>query len=478
MSEKLFDIIVIGSGSGGLSVGLFMATAGFKVLMVSISDNDIGGDCLNDGCVPSKALIHVSRLIHNARQAANFGLEVHGEVDIQKALRYVYERQELIRDHENAGWLKEQGVDVALGFAHFTGNNEIEVNGTRYKGKRIVIATGSKPKRLEVPGVDLVKYYDNENIFKASQLPQRLLVIGGGPIGIEISQAMSRLGSSVTMVQHGQHILPGDDVAVTAILANQLIKEGIKIITSASVTQFTCATSGIIKMANGKEQTIDFDAVFVGIGRKLHLDTLQLNNAAIEVKDGGIIKNQYLRTTNRQVFVCGDVAGDLMFSHAAEFHARIILNNLFSPLKKSLNNNNMSWVTFTDPEVATFGLNEQQLKKKGIGYLRIEERFIEDDRAVTDAYQYGKLVLFISKKTLLGKQKILGGTMVAPGAGDLIQELILANAEGLSINAIFNKIYPYPVASRINQKLMVNYKSKGLTSLVKNLLQTAFKIFS
>src|SRR5680860_227101 len=165
MTTKIYDTIVIGSGSGGLTVGLFMAKAGLKVLMVSKTDEDIGGDCLNDGCVPSKALIHVSRIAHDAKIAANFGLNVSGKVDIKKAINYVYERQEIIRQHENAGWLQEQGVHVALGNAIFIGKSEIVVNDKKYTGKKIVIATGSRPKKLKVPGVEKVTYYDNESIF-------------------------------------------------------------------------------------------------------------------------------------------------------------------------------------------------------------------------------------------------------------------------------------------------------------------------
>src|SRR5665213_2299611 len=217
MDEKIYDIIVIGSGSGGLTVGLFMAKAGFKVLMISKADADIGGDCLNDGCVPGKALIHVSRIAHNARIASYFGLEVIGKLDIKKAMNYVYERQEIIRVHENAQWLRDQGVDVALGNASFTDKNEIEVNGEKYTGKKIVIATGSKPKKLKVPGVENVKYYDNESIFHINDLPEKLLIIGGGPIGIEIAQAMNRLGSKVIMVQHGNGILEHDDATIADI---------------------------------------------------------------------------------------------------------------------------------------------------------------------------------------------------------------------------------------------------------------------
>ena len=478
MKETYYDIIVIGCGSGGLSVGLFMAKAGFKVLMVSISDQDIGGDCLNDGCVPSKAIIHAARIAKDARDAQNFGLKVEGKVDIKRVIKYVYDRQEIIREHENASWLKEQGVDVALGDAHFTGKNEIEVDGKKYRGKKIVIATGSKPRKLKVPGVELVKYYDNESIFHIDILPEKLLVIGGGPISIEIAQTMSRLGSKVMVVHKGSMILEHDDKAVTNILYEQLHKEGIEFLFNADVKIFLSATEVNVQLKDDMMKQIKFDAVFVAIGRELNLQSLHLENAGVNIKDNKIIIDKYLKTTNKNIFSCGDVAGDLKFSHAAEFHARILLNNLFSPLNKKLNNDHMSWVTFTDPELATFGLSEKQIKERNISYEKLEQDFKDDDRAVVDNYQYGKMILFISTKGFLKKQKILGGTMIAPGAGELIQELILANTKGISINALFDKIYPYPVASRINQKIIVAYKSKGLTGNIKKLLHVAYKIFS
>jgi pyruvate/2-oxoglutarate dehydrogenase complex dihydrolipoamide dehydrogenase (E3) component len=478
MSDKIYDIIIIGAGSGGLSVGLFMRKAGFKVLMISKSDKDIGGDCLNDGCVPSKALIHVSRIVHEAKVAAHFGLEVTGKTDIKKAINYVYQRQEIIRVHENASWLQDQGIDVALGEARFVNKNEIEVNAEKYSAKKIVIATGSKPRKLKVPGIEKVTYYHNESIFDISELPEKMLVIGGGPIGIEIAQAMNRLGSKITVVQHADKILEHDDPVVTEILLEQLKKEGINFLLNAGVEHFISANEALIKLKDGTTKNIQFDAVFAGIGRELNLEPLQLSNAGIQFKANKVAADKFLRTTNKNVFVCGDVAGDLQFSHAAEFHARILLNNLFSPFNKKLDDDHMSWVTFTDPELATFGLNEKQLTARNISYKKLEQHFKEDDRAVTDNYQYGKMILYISKGGLFQKEKILGGTMVAPHAGELMQELILANTSKLSVNSIFNKIYPYPVASRINQQIVVKHKEESLTNTIKKLLRMAFKIFS
>lgn len=478
MPENKFDIIVIGCGSAGLSVGLFMNKAGFKILMLSKTDQSIGGDCLNDGCVPSKSLIHVAKIINSAKKVSHFGLTITGEVDIKKTIAYVFEKQEVIRKHENASWLKEQGVKVALGNARFTDKNAIEVNGIKYSGKKIVIATGSRPRKLNIPGIELVKYYDNTNIFTLNNLPERILIIGGGPIGIEIAQALRRLGSEVTIVHQESHILEHDDSHVTNVLLNQLQKEGIEIILNAKIQGFNSATEAVISLHNGSSKIIQTDAIFVAIGRELNTETLDLHKASIELKDKNIIVDKYLRTTNKNVFVCGDVAGNLQFSHAAEFHARIILNNLFLPIKKRLNNDHMSWVTFTDPELATFGLSEKQLKERKINYERLEQDFDHDDRAIVDDYRYGKMILFISSKKLFKSQHILGGTMICPNAGELVQELILANTNKLPINAIFNKIYPYPVASRINQKSIVQYKQKLLTERLTKVLRFVFKLFN
>ncbi|MEJ7766880.1 MAG: FAD-dependent oxidoreductase, partial [Chitinophagaceae bacterium] len=343
MEEKKYDVMVIGAGSAGLSVGLFMNQAGFKVLLVDKTDHHIGGDCLNDGCVPSKALIHIARIAHSAREAEHFGLQVSGSIDIKKAIEYVYNRQNIIREHENANHFRKEGLDVVLGEAKFTGANEIEVEGRRYTGKKIVIATGSKPRKMKAPGVENVTYYDNESIFHLDHLPERLLVVGAGPIGIEIGQALNRLGSKVTVMHRGEMILEHDDKAVTEILCRQLNEEGIDFIFNADVDGFPTPTEAIIKLKDGGTRTLAIDAIFVGVGRELITKSLQLEKAGVEVKDGKIVVDGYLRTTNKSVYVCGDVAGSLQFSHAAEQQARMLLNNFFSPLKKKLNNDHMSW---------------------------------------------------------------------------------------------------------------------------------------
>jgi pyruvate/2-oxoglutarate dehydrogenase complex dihydrolipoamide dehydrogenase (E3) component len=472
-----YDIIVIGAGSGGLSVSLFMHKAEFKVLLIDRSDQAIGGDCLNDGCVPSKALIHVSRIIHDARKAGQFGMVTEGTLDAGRVMEYVVNSQNIIREHENATYFRNDGLAVALGEASLSGSNEVKVNERYFTAKAIVIATGSRPVKLKLPGIELVKYYDNESIFHIDRLPKKLLVVGGGPVGVEIAQAFQRLGSTVVIVHRGRHLLKKDPVKIANILQRQMEKEGVTIFLKSQVTRFLSSTLAEIE-GDGKNIEMSFDAIFVAIGRKPDLGPLTLENGNVKVNDGRIVVDEFLRTTNKKIYVCGDVAGSLKFSHAAEHQARIILNNLFSPIKKKLSNDHLSWVTFSDPEVASFGLSELELQKRKISYELLETGFEDDDRAVVDRHRYGQLNLYVSKKNLFLKQKILGGSMVAPHAGELIQELILANTNGMSINTLFNKIYPYPVAARINQKIIVDYKAKGLTNGIKKLLRMAFNIFN
>lgn len=477
MQHDKYDLIVVGCGSGGLSVGLGMKALGFKVLMIAKDEEDIGGECLNDGCIPSKAMIHVANIVNSAKEAEKFGLKMSGEASMDLVKAYIQNIQTTIKKHENSEWLRAQGVDVLLGTAFFHSSSSINVNDEIISGKKIVLATGSSPKKLTVRGIEMAAYYDNQTIFNIDIVPRRLLIVGSGPIGIEIAQTMCRLGTEVTVVSRSEQILPNEDKELTEILKKRLEAEGVKFYFKSELEEVLSKEKATVKLSNKESTDIFYDAIFVAIGRELFFDGLKLAHAGIKVRDKKIVVNEYLQTTAKNVYLCGDIAGDLYFSHAAEFHARILINNFLSPIKKKLNNKNFSWVTFTKPELATFGYSQKQMKDKSIDFEVIEQNFTSDDRALTDNYVEGKLLMYVSKKNLIGGQKILGGSMIAPHAGEMIQELILANSTGLSINALFNKIYPYPTASRINQSAIVNYRSKNLSRTVKKLLQFTFKIF-
>ncbi len=466
-----FDIIVIGAGSGGLNIAGFMNRAGFRVLLVDKSDEHIGGDCLNFGCVPSKALIHVARMVHNAKRSAEFGLTVDGGVDWKKVRDYIKAKQAIIRTHENAEWFRGRGMTVVLGSAEFVSPNSICVAGTTYSAKKIVIATGSRPRVLTESGIERVaRILNNENIFDMEILPKKLLVIGGGPIGIEISQALSLLGSEVLVSHHGETILGKEDPEISNVLLAELKKQGVQFLLGSKLKEFVSGNEAILVDEFDKEVHVQFDAVFVGIGRVLNVEGLELLKANIAMNDrGGIEVDEYLRTTNKNVFLCGDIAGGFQFTHAAEMHAATILRNFFSPFKRKFSGDKIAWTTFTFPEVATYGLREEELKMRGISYTALATSFEEDDRAITDEYQYGKAKMFVSPKG-----KILGGTMVAPNAGELIQELVLANSANISIKDIFNKTYPYPTATRINKRLITPLFANSLTALNKKLLQLLY----
>ncbi|MGH7799860.1 MAG: dihydrolipoyl dehydrogenase family protein [Thermodesulfobacteriota bacterium] len=463
---KEYDIIIIGAGSGGLNIAGFMNRAGFKVLLIDKSDRRIGGDCLNSGCVPSKALIHVARLLKDAKEASRFGLTVNGKADIKRVLGYVKEKQEVIRVHENAEHFRKIGMDVVLGEARFAGPDSVTVGNETYRGKKIILATGSRPRKLNIPGVENVKCETNETIFDLDKLPDHLVVIGGGPIGIELGQAFRHLGSKVTVVEMDSKFLPKESPEIAEVLRRRMESEGVNFIFNASVREFTSPNHAIIINKDNKETRIDFDTMLVSIGRDYNINGLSFEKAGIELEETGkrLKVDEYLRTTNNRVYVSGDVAGSYQFTHAAEVHAGVIINNFFSPFKKKLNNDHMAWVTYTSPEIATFGLNEEQLNQRGISYEKVVFDFNEDDRAIVDEAQYGKLLLFIAK------DRILGGSMVAENAGELSQELILANSSGLKLKHIFGKVYPYPTASRVNKRIISLYYANKLTPFAKRVL--------
>ncbi len=469
----MYDVIVIGAGSGGLNVAVFMATAGFKVLLIDKKDESIGGDCLNHGCVPSKSLIHIAREIHTSRNVSTYGVTALGEVDMAMVTKSVQEKIATIRKHENAEHFRNLGIDVVLGHAEFTGEREVTIDGKSYVGKNIILATGSRPRKLIVPVNEHAHVISNEDVFTLTQLPKKLIVVGVGPIGIELGQAFLMLGSSVTFIGNESRILPREKEEYAEVIYSNLLKQGATFYFSGDVVEVGEDTAITIKSKVTQEMsTLQADTVLVAIGRQLNIENLGLEDAGIEVKNGKIAVDEYLRTTNKHVYVCGDVAGGYQFTHAAELHAKVILNNLLNPFsKKKVSYDTFSWVTYTTPELATFGLSEDALSTKGIVYEKLQTSFIDDDRAITSEGVYGKSEVYIDSLS----KKILGGTMVAENAGELIQEFLLTLEAGLPIKHIFNKVYPYPVASRVNKSLISQHFKKRFSEGKKKVLHALYR---
>jgi len=340
-------------------------------------------------------------------------------------------------------------VELALGWAKFVDTHTVEVDGEKYRAKRIVIATGSVPRELETKGIDQVEHsFTNENIFKIDFLPKRFLFVGAGPINCELGQAFSRLGSEVTIINRGDRILSNEHPKVSALMEERLRLEGIEIINQAEVQEFISDRRALIQKENGKKEEIDFDALMVGIGRIASISSLEVEKAGIKLDEKGrLIVSDTLQTSVKHIYACGDVAGKGQFSHLAAEQASIILSNFFNPFKKAkAGRKPIPAVTYTEPEVATFGYKEEELKKMGKKY-QIIEHDMHGDRATVSDFRYGKMLIYLEKgRTILG-EKLLGGTIVAPHAGEMVQEFIMTQNQGKGFLNIMGTIHPYPTAT-------------------------------
>ena len=466
-----YDLIVIGAGAAGLNIAVPTAKLGLKTLLVEKNPENLGGECLNTGCVPSKALLHVAKRKHDAEQLARFGITTTGSLDFEKVAGYVENVQAEIRQHESPEFLEILGVNLAFGSARFVARDRVEVGGESHTARRFVIATGSRPRLPDTPGFDHVRYLTNENLFDRKELPEKLLIIGGGPIGVEMAQAFARLGSKVTLVEMGPRLLIRDPEEAAAIIQRTLENEGVTLYFNTKVAEFSSAnTASLDRAGDSFEQA--FDQVLIAIGKKLDYSELGLDAAGIALDKGRIKLDPYLRTTNKRVYVSGDATGQVYLTHATELHGSVILWNLFSPVKRKISYDDLSWVTFTDPEVATFGLSEPELRERGVRYRKVVQGFEDVNRATTDHYPESKLIVYLK-----GEQ-ILGGTMVAPNAGELFQELVLAKQNRIPIRKLLEKVYAYPTAARINRWLAIWEYDRKMTGTVTKVLRSSFRLMS
>ena len=333
MPSYTHDLIVIGAGSGGLGAAGFGGALGLNVALIDKSVHLYGGDCLNFGCVPSKALLHVAAQFAGARQAAAFGLQVEGKANFAKVMEYVHGQQDIIREHESPDYLKQEyGLDCWVGEAMLTGRREVTVNGQKLTAPRIVLATGSKPRHLKCPGAELVKQYDNESVFsELAELPEELLIVGGGPNSCEMAQAFCRLGSRVTLLNRGERLLSQDPAEAAYVLEQKLTEEGVTIRHQTEVAKFKNARTAQLTTDGVGAGELTFTHLIVAIGREVRTTGLGLELAGVHTKDGKIVVDDYYRTTNPAIYTVGDAYGHEMFSHGAEKHNTNLWTNLLSP---------------------------------------------------------------------------------------------------------------------------------------------------
>ncbi len=468
------DICVIGGGSGGLSAAA--AAAAFGVSTVLIEKHKMGGDCLNTGCVPSKALLAAARRADAMQSSGPFGMSAQGvNVDFAKVHEHVHDVIAAIAPTDSAERFTGLGVRVIQGQAKFINRRAIAVGEEiQIRARRFVIASGSTPAVPPIPGLDTGLYLTNETVFDLTELPKQLIVIGAGPIGLEMAQAFRRFGSEVTVLEAAT-ALAKDDPECAAIVLDRLEREGVVVRSGVKVARVAHRNGGVTATIDGEggEETIEGTHLLVATGRKPTVDGLDLDAAGIRYDGSGIRVNKKLKTSNRRVYAIGDVAaGQLQFTHAANYHAGLVIRNALFRLPVRVNNAAVPWVTFTEPELAQTGLTEAQARARRIKIRVLRWPYHDNDRAQTERETHGHIKVITDKKG-----KIVGATIVGAQAGELITTWTLAIAQGLNIRAFTGIVLPYPTLSEIGKRAAIDFFTPSLTSPWVRRIITWLRIF-
>ena len=451
MSSTLYDFCIIGAGSGGLSVAAAAAQFGEKVVL--IESGKMGGDCLNYGCVPSKALIAAGKHAHAFQSGEAFGIAAaKPKVDFKKVHDHIHDVIAGIAPHDSVERFEGLGVKVIQAPGRFVDGQTVEAGGEQFKARYFVVATGSSPSAPPIPGLDKVDYLTNETIFLNTSLPKDLIIIGGGPIGMEMAQAHCRLGANVTVLEAFDP-LGKDDPECTAVVLDHLRSEGIEILAQARISNITQTKAGysIDLEHDGTQKTIKGSALLVAAGRKPNVDGLNLEAADITYDRRGVQVDDGLRTTNRKVYAIGDVAGGLQFTHVAGYHAGLVVRSTLFKLPAKNRTSHIPWVTYTDPELAHVGLTEQAAREQhGAGAKVLKWPFAENDRARTERKTDGLIKVIAAKNG-----RILGATIVGPNAGELIQSWSLAISAGLKVKAMVDQVVAYPTLAEVGRRAAI-----------------------
>ncbi len=462
-----YNLVVLGAGPAGLVAAAGAAGLGAKVALVE--KHLMGGDCLNVGCVPSKTLLRAAKAAHEARQAVRFGIKVaQVEVDFSAAMERVRRVRADLAPHDSARRYQQLGVDVYLGPGRFSSRDSIEVNGKTLHFAKAVIATGARAASLPIPGLVEVGYLTNETLFELTALPSRLAIIGSGPIGCEMAQAFARLGSRVTVIEAGARILGREDPQAAGVVQRRLEAEGVRFELGVQ-TERVARTEGTrrLDLTRGTERwSVSADVILVAAGRAPNVEGLELEKADVAYGRRGVLVDDTLRTSNPKVYAAGDVCQTFKFTHAADFAARLVLQNaLFPGFKKRFSRLQIPWCTYTDPEVAHVGLYEHESE---IPIDTYHVPLSSNDRWVTEADAEG----FIKVHAAKGTGRILGATVVGAHAGDMIGELCLALRAGVGLGTLASAIHPYPTQAEAIRKVGDLYQRTRLTPVVAGLFKT------
>jgi pyruvate/2-oxoglutarate dehydrogenase complex dihydrolipoamide dehydrogenase (E3) component len=491
--EGTYNVVVIGAGTAGLVTAAGTAGLGGRVAL--IERNKMGGDCLNFGCVPSKALISSARLIRRIRDAEKWGLD---RQEPGFAFEKIFERMRNCRaqiaPNDSQERFESLGVDVFRGQASFLSPDEVQVGDEILRAKNFVIATGSRATIPKIAGIETLKFFTNETIFdELSAKPESMIILGGGPIGCELAQTLCRLGVRVTILQRGDQLLPKEDRDVAHFLERCLAGEGVRIVKNADVHSAAASDAGKVALqlldrrpqndrgsgsvsASDRPVEVTFfsDALLIAIGRTPNLQSLDLKAAGVEFSEKGIRVNDLLQTSQSHIYAVGDVIGPFQFTHMADAQARVVVRNILVPfqfLRQKMDYSVVPWCTYVDPEIATVGLNESAAKKQNIEYDMIVQELREVDRAVVESESAGFAKVLLAK----GSDRILGATLVCDHAGDLLPEFVLAMRHRIGLGGIASTIHVYPTFAELARKLGDKYNKTRLTPTAQKIFRWLYR---
>lgn len=470
-----YNLVVIGGGSAGLLSVVAAAGMGAKVAL--IERHLLGGDCLNVGCVPSKTVIRSSKVLGEIARAGEFGVELDPDavkVNFGKVMERMRRVRSEISEHDSAMRFKDLGIDLYLGEGRFSGPNTVEVAGQTIEFKKAMISTGSRPRHLPIPGIAEAGFLTNETIWSLTELPPRLAVIGSGPIGSELGQSFNRFGSQVTIFDVIPRLMGREDEDAAEVLRRVFESEGIHLALGAQISQVRMSEDGakiIDYTLDGEEKSLEADAILVAAGRVPNIDTLNLEAAGIEYHRDGVTVDDALHTTNPNVYAAGDVAIKYRFTHTADATGRIVLQNaLFPGPNKKVSDLVIPWSTYTDPEIAHVGMYPQDAAEQGMEVDTYMQPIGETDRGQADGDHHG----FVKIHTKKGSDQILGATIVAHHAGEMISEVTLAITAGIGLKKLATVIHPYPTQAEAIKQAADAYNRTRLTPTVQKLFKRWF----